>query len=139
MGRKFKRSQKDADDKSGLTEALGTRLESETRELGTRLKALDGIVQHHARRREKVESLKSEVEKQENELAAQKSTLEAQQSATQGLLQDVEELRQTLDTTVKDLRTAQLRVETRVQALRSESDQRADEGIQSRARHKQFE
>ena len=92
MGRKFKRSQKDADDKSGLTEALGTRLESETRELGTRLEALDVIVQHHVRRREKVESLKSEVEKQENELAAQKSTLEAQERATQGLLQDVGDL-----------------------------------------------
>ncbi len=97
MGRKFKRSQKDADDKSGLTETLGTRLESETRELGTRLEVLDVIVQHHARRREKVESLKSEVVKHEKELAAQRSTLEAQQITTQRLLQGMEELRHTLE------------------------------------------
>jgi len=138
---------KDAAGKStGVTEALERRFESETKELDnkikeldTKLKSLDNVVQHHERRREKLESLKKVIEKHENELAAQKSTLEAHQSATQGLPQDVEELRQTLGSTVKDLRTAQLRVETRIQAMQSESDQRVDEGIQSRARRKHFE
>ena len=110
MEKKFKRRQKDAE--SGLTEALGTRLESEMKELGTRLEALDVIGPHHARRREKVESLRSEVVKQGNELAAQMVTLDVQQSAIQKLLQDVAELR-----------LAQEKGDSQIQAIRSASDQ----------------
>ena len=76
---KFKGFAKDADDKSsGMTETLEKRLESEIGELDTKLKSLDISVQHHVRRREKVESLNSEVEKHEKYLAVQKSILEAQ-------------------------------------------------------------
>jgi len=90
---------KDAACKSaGVTEALKKQFESETKELDTKikkldtkLKSLDNIVQHHARRREKLESLKKEMEKQENERTAQKSTLKVQQSETQQLLQGVAE------------------------------------------------
>jgi uncharacterized protein YukE len=83
---RFKGLAKDAEGKSaGVTEALEKRFESETKELDTKIKELgfklkspDNIVQHHARRRQKIESIKTEMEKQENELTAQKSTLEAQ-------------------------------------------------------------
>jgi hypothetical protein len=94
---KLKGLTKDAEDKSsGMTEALEKRIESEIKELDTnireqdtKLTSLDNVVQHHARRREKMESLKKEMEKQGNELPVQKSTLEAQQIATQQLLQGV--------------------------------------------------
>ena len=56
-----------------MTETLEKRLESEIGELDTKLKSLDISVQHHVRRREKVESLNSEVEKHEKYLAVQKS------------------------------------------------------------------
>ena len=62
-----------------------------------------------------MESLKKEGEKQENELAAQKSTLEAQQNATQQLCQGLEELR-----------VAQEKGDSRIQAIRSESDKSID-------------
>ncbi len=103
---KFKGFAKDTDDRSAdMTETLEKRLESVIGELVTKLKSLDIDVQHHVRRRDKVESLECEVEKQENELATQ-------QSATQKLLQDVEDLRQKLE-----------KEDSRIQACRSVSDQ----------------
>jgi len=102
-----------------MTETLEKRFESEIKELDTKIKeldtkltSLDNVVYHHARRREKMESLKKEMEKQENEVAPQKSTLEVQQSSTQQLLQVVEELQ-----------LAHQKADLRIQAIRSESDQ----------------
>jgi hypothetical protein len=68
---KLKGLTKDAEGKSaGMTETLKKRIESEIkelhtniRELDTKLTSLDNVVQHHARRREKMVSLKSEVVK----------------------------------------------------------------------------
>ena len=51
-----------------MTVALEKRFESEMGEPDTNLKSLDNLVHHHVRRREKKESLKSEVEEQEIEL-----------------------------------------------------------------------
>ena len=59
-----------------------------------------------------MESRKKEVEKQENELGAQKSTLESQQNATHHLFQGL-----------KELRLTQEKGDSRIQAIRSESDQ----------------
>jgi hypothetical protein len=102
---------------------LEKRIESEIKELHTnireldaKLTSLDNVVQHHARRREKMESLKSEVVKHEKELAAQRSTLEAQQSTTQRLLQGMEELRHTLE------KEDSPRRREKVESLKSEVD-----------------
>ena len=85
MEKKFKRSQKDLNltfqeleeefkgfvrkaKSAGMTETLEKRLESEMRELDTKLKSLDIDVQYHVRQREIVESLKSTVEKHESRI-----------------------------------------------------------------------
>jgi chromosome segregation ATPase len=120
---KLKGLTKDAEGKSaGMTEALEKRIESEIkeldtniRELDTKLTSLDNVVQHHARRREKLESVKKEMEEQGNELAVQKSTLEAQQIATQQLLQGVQEIR-----------LAKEKGDSQIQAIWSKSDQNID-------------
>ena len=110
-----------------MIETLEKRLESEIRELDTKLKSLDINVQHHVRRREKVESLKSEVEKQENELAVQKSVLEAQQSETQKLLQDVEEVRQKLENEDSRIQTCRSVSDKNIGLVNAESRTRIDE------------
>ena len=117
---KLKGLTRDAEGKSaGMTEALEKRIESEIKELDTnrreqdtKLTSLDNVVQHHARRREKLESVMKEMEEQGNELAVQKSTLEAQQIATQQLLQGVQKIR-----------LAKEKGDSQIQGIWSESDQ----------------
>ena len=96
---KFKGLTQDAEDKStGMTEALEKRLQSgiteldtKITELDTKLTSLDSVVQHHVRRREKMESLKKE-----NELAAQKAT-----TLITAYKEGMEELRQELERTIE--------------------------------------